>query len=342
MASFKNLTGAKLIVTDEFGLPVTIEAGATKSGLSNYFERYTSKYQTGENVLLQRIGDLDPNVILNAAPSAIIEEENMAVRPSQGWKPTLGLRWGDPGKNPSNIVAGYGDVDNNGVQEVPNDALRLRRIGFDTSLDTIARQVDTRYLGMMKASIIASPDVESFAPGALNGGGGADRQFTLTEKYPEYNGKIATEADVANPIFGKLLTLNKGYTAWGTFVYHDDSENKDFIGGFVVSGLTVSVTDDTCGGALTELTGTFVGNSTGTLTWTRSGGQAADTISTIIYYNRGVVNGTTANAYYDTGDNIRRFYEINANTGTAGILILTETGILEILHSTAISFTAWS
>jgi hypothetical protein len=156
--SYKNVTGAKLIVTNELGLMISFAAGETKSsadfsGVTNYLERFTSAYLTAPDILLQRVGNLDGDGIVS---QPVIEEENMAVRPSLPNRGTEGVQWGPVGGDRRTgtvwtekvVAAGYADDTGTGIPGLANNATRLRRVGFVPEFDKIARQIDTRYVGV--------------------------------------------------------------------------------------------------------------------------------------------------------------------------------------------------
>ena len=152
----------------------------------------------------------------------------------------------------------------------------------------------------------------------------------LTAVPAEYNGRRATAADVANATYGSLLTEGQYYTAFGTLTVHDANVDTDSTVGFKISGTTVTLADATFGGAVTSVAGAFV-CSTGVLTLTRTGGQATDTIAATVNYAKAVSTATLANTYYDAGDNIRGWYEVSANTASAGILLCTDYGVFQFL-----------
>jgi len=332
MATYKNVTGALLVVTDEFNIRRTFDAGATISGLSTYLDRYTDAVVSGDDILLKRVGNKDNTY--SYLPAPVIEEENMAVRPSAPNELTQGLVWGTPGGvRTADLTMGFTDP-------TSNTATRLRRIGFNTELDTRGRQVDTRYLDVKPAAILAVNGSKVFTGATLDQGGGAVRALTLTTVPAEYNGRRATAADVANSIYGSLVVLDEYYTAFGTLTYHDDSAAVSTTTGFVISGTTVTLVDNTFGGACTSLTATFV-CATGVITFTRTGGQGADTIAATVYYAKACTTAATTNALYDKADEIRGWYEVSASTSLAGILLLTDYGVYQFLAA-GNAIEAWS
>ena len=335
MASFTNLTNARVIVSDEFGIQIGFEPGETLTGQSNYLARFTSSFLTNpEDIVLQLNGNLDTEAVQK---SAVVEEENMAVRPSQGNRPTQGVNWTQVGGvRSADIPLGHADMANN--------ALRLRKMGFQPEFDDAGRQIDTRHCGLKSVKDLGVLTSEDHAANALDEGGGADAVTTLTVGPAEYNGRRATAADVANGTYGSLLNEGQYYTAFGTFTYHDDSEASDFLGGFAISGTTVTVTDATAGTALTALTAAFV-CSTGVLTWTRSGGEAVDTIASTTLYAAGISTATIANTNYDAVDAIRGDYWIDVLTvgsGENGLLRFSDDGILSIIVGDNPAFVAWT
>lgn len=329
MATFRNATQAKVIVNDEFGLPVSFEPGETKGGVSNYLERYTSAYQSGEDILLVRVGSLDTTVLDGTdLPSPVIEEENMAVRPAAPNSATQGLNTQIGGVRTSDIPAGFIDT--------TNTSTRLRRVGFNTELDLEARQIDTRYLSIKPIALLAQPDNQTFALAALDQGGGSNtRAFTITNNPVEVNGRRATATDAAHSVYGSLLTEGQYYTAFGTVSFDDAGGGGalESIVGFVISGTTVTLTDATLGGNLTSLAGAFVA-STGVLTWTRTGGASGDEIGMTIYFSTAVTSASEANAVFGpSGSNpgeVRGTYEVGSGSGTPGLLTFTENGIFEV------------
>lgn len=351
MAVFTNVTGSKLIVTDELGLPITFEAGEQKAGLSNYLNQYTSTYKSGEDILLRLDSDLDNADDLFGAdlPSAVIEEENMAVRPAAPNSATQGVRSTPGGVRGATtteqvVAAGFSDT--------ANSSTRLKRIGLNTEQDTEKRQVDTRYLGVKPAKAIAVNDTESFASADFSAN---PRNFTMTAPNTsggppiESNGRKATADDAANSIYGSLLTEGNYYTAWGFGVATDDGSGDTLTFGFSIrhNGTSEVVTTTSqlaaaWDGGVQRFTfsGAFV-PSTGVLGWTAAGGfAAADEISTTIYYAAAIDDATVANAVYGpsstvfgvagTAPEVRGTYEVNARTSTAGILTFTEEGIFEL------------
>lgn len=340
MTTYRNSTQAKIIVNDEFGLPVSFEPGETKSGLSNYLENFTSTYKTGEDILLTRIGSLDSTVLDGSdIPSPVIEEENMAVRPASPNRATQGLNAQIGGVRTSNLVAGYSDLANNST--------RLRRIGFNTELDTEARQIDTRYLSVKPAALLAQNGTQTFALAALDQGGSTNtRAFTVTANPVEVNARRATATDAAHSVYGSLLTEGQYYTAFGTISFDDAGGGGalESIVGFVISGTTVTLTDATLDGNLTSLVGAFVA-STGVLTWTRTGGAATDEIGMTIYFATAVTTSAEANAVFGpSGTNpseVRGTYEVGSGSGNPGVLIFLENGILQI-KAAGNAFTAYT
>jgi len=332
MATYKNVTGALLVVTDEFNLRKTFDIGATVSGLSTYLDRYTDAVVSGDDILLKRVGDKDNTY--SYLPAPVIEEENMAVRPSAPNELTQGVIWGTPGGvRTADLVAGYSDP-------TSNTATRLRRIGFNTEQDTRGRQVDTRFLDIKPAAILAVNGSQVFTASALSAGTGGDRVCTLTTVPAEYNGRRATATDVANAIYGSLVELDEYYTAFGILTYHDNSANVSTTTGFAITGTTVTLVDATFGGACTSVVGAFV-CATGVLTLTRTGGQATDTIAATVYYAKACTTAATVNVLYDSTDKIRGWYEVSALTSNAGVLLLTDYGIYQYLAA-GNTITAWS
>ncbi len=343
MAIYTNTSGAKIVVTDEFGLPVSFEPSETKRGLSNYLERYTSAVQTGIDILLLRVGGLDQNVLDGSdIPSAVIEEENMLVRPSAPNRATQGVRLGEPGKDPVALVAGYADVAADGTPGVANDATRLRRVGMNTELDAIARQIDTRYVGV-KSSIELSVD-ETFTDGAavsIAGGTAATDIDTITT-IVRVNGRRATFADTQNSVYGSLLTEGAYYTSFGSITCLDNGSGTDIIG-FRLIGI-----DDEAFTTFTNVawtSPTLVLTDGNTITMTITGGAGGDTILMTANFVQDLYDGVTTNVHYDNTDNLRGWYSVGAHATTgvaAGMLLLTEDGILQIIDGAAIDFTAWS
>lgn len=340
MAKFTNISGAKLVLNNEFGLPVCFEIGETKAGLSNYLERYTSTYQTGENILLQRVGALDAGVMDGGVPVAAIEEENLAVRPSQPNSATQGVNWTQVGGvRTQAIPSGYVDAD--------NSATRLRRVVFNSETDAIARQIDTRYLDVQPAIVISKADSQTFVAAALDQGGGTERAFTLTDIPAEYNGRRASAADVANEVYGSLLTEGTYYTAFGIAVLTDPASGDTCRIGFRILANTVTTTSQAAaswsGGVQRfTVTAAFV-NTTGVLTWTRVGGDAADTISSVVLYNIGITTAAQSDAAWNVGDNKRGWYFVTTDNATnAGLLFLNEHGTLHIVNGGNPTFVAWS
>jgi hypothetical protein len=350
MASFRNVSSGKLVLTDEFGLIVSFEPGETKGDLSNYLERFTSAYITSaEDILLARVGSLDPP---GTVPVAGLEEENVAVRPSASNQATLGVfgnTQGRPGGfKADNILTDGSDlVPTTFGSDEDNTAPRLARVVFDTEGDMQRRQIDTRYLGVRGAAEIASRDDEVLAGGTLSTGGGSDT-FTaapLSTVPVDLNGVEATAEDSNDSVFGGLIEEGSFYTAFGKFIFTDASAATSYNVGFSVSGdNTVTIDDDepVAAGAVTALTGTF-DNTTGVLAITRVGGTAADSVATIlVIYGKAVIDGATANSFYDADDDIRGFFEVSELVSDAAVLILTENGIFEFLDGSAVVFTAWS
>lgn len=338
MATYRNITGAKLVVQNEFHLPVTFEPGETKSGLSNYLERYTSTYITDpEDLMLARVGALDGE---GEVPVAVIEEENMAVRPSKPNVDTLGVNWGKVGGvRSSAIPAGYVDPTNAA-------STRLRRIGFDTEDDTVARQIDTRYLDVKENILLAANASHVDAAVDISAGSG-DVDLDTATTVVKRNGRRVTAADVANGVYGSLLTEGEYVTAFGTAALHDDAGTAaDQTIGFVVRGAggagNWEVTDTTVGGL--TVTNIELADAD-TLTWTITGTAASDTLTATVFFAQDVYNATTANTQYDADDGLRGWYNVTADATTgvvAGVLLLTDDGILHMLDAAAIDFVAWS
>jgi len=341
MATFTNRSGAKLVVNDEFGLPVCFEPGETKSSVSNYLERYTSTYQTGEDILLTRVGALDPDVNDGGVPSAVIEEENMAVRPSQPNQATSGVYWGVPGKSNTAIPAGYGNplVPANDT----NSAVRLRRIGFDTEADTRRRQIDTRYLDVKDNIEIAVR--QAFTDGAAVdiSGGSAATDFDDVSTVIRMNGIRATAADCANPVYGSLLTEGTYYTAFGSIVCYDDSETATDTIGFTLTGTNVETFT-----SFTDVLWTapaLVLTDGDTITMSITGGAANDTVLMTANFAQDISTSARADAFYDSTDEIRGWYQtvLNSTTSTAaGVMLFTDAGVLQMLHGDQVDFTAWT
>lgn len=173
MASFTNITGASAVITDEFGYSTLFAKDETKTGLSNYFERYTSTYVTGENVLLRRVGDLDaPGTV----PVAAIEEENIAVRPSASNRATQGVVGTSPGgiKNAvSSTILPTSFID------VVNNAPRLQRVAFNPENDTAGRQIDTEFIGVR--STLELDELAGVAAGTIVDGASVDSNFDAAD-----------------------------------------------------------------------------------------------------------------------------------------------------------------
>ena len=347
MATFTNISGAKLVVNNEFGLPVSFEISETKNNVSNYLERFTSTFQSGEDIMLLRVGNLDPEIGGDGVPTAVIEEENMAVRPSQSNDATQGVAWGAVGGvRSADIPRGY--VDTEGT--LNNTATRLQRVGLDTELDIAARQIVTRELGVKNILSIAVKDSETFTGAALDQGGGADRAFTLgtagaaLDPPIQLSGRVATAADAANALYGSLLTEGQYYTAFGSLVFDDAGGGTTLVNvGFAISALTATLTDATCGGHVTSLTATMVA-STGIITWVRTGGASADEIAMVCNYTQAQGTGAIVDGNYDSTDNIRGWYEVpeaSVGTNVGGVLMITDAGIYDLLES-AVNFTVWS
>jgi hypothetical protein len=169
MASFTNVSGGLLVVGDEFGITSSFSKDETKTGLSNYFERYTSTYVTGENILLTRVGDLDaPGTV----PVAGIEEENIAVRPSASNRSTQGVVGNAPGgikdADPSAVVA-------TSFVDLANNAPRLQRVVFNTENDLARRQIDTELIGVR--STLELDELAVVSAGTIVDGATVDTNF---------------------------------------------------------------------------------------------------------------------------------------------------------------------
>jgi len=342
MATYTNISGAKLVVNDEFGLPVSFEPGETKRNLSNYLERYTSAVQTGIDILLQRVGGLDQDVLDGVdVPTAVIEEENMAVRPSQPNRATDGVRWGEPGKNPSAAVAGYPGVAADGTPGTANNATRLRRVAFNTEQDAERRQIDTRYLSIKPNLDLAVADEHEDAAVSI-AAGTADIDLDTAATVIKINGRRATYADTQNPVYGSLLTEGTYYTAFGTISCLDNGSGTDLIG-FRLIGI-----NDEAFTAFTNVAWTspsLTVTDADTIQMAATGCAAGDTVTATVLFAQDIYNGATADAAYDSTDEIRGWFEVSANATTgvaAGMLVCTENGILHLLDAAAIAYTAWS
>ncbi len=341
MATFKNTSGAKLIVNDEFGLPVSFEPGETKANVSNYLERYTSTFQSGLDILLKRIGTLDLNVNEGGVPVAVIEEENMAVRPSQPNQATQGVFWGEPGKSNTAIPAGYGNPLISSSDT--NSSTRLQRIGFNTQDDIQRRQIDTRFLDVKPDIDIAVS--QRFTDGAAVSiaGGTAAVDFDTASTIIKINGRRATAADCANEVYGSLLTEGTYYTAFGSIVCHDDSESATETIGFRLIGI-----NDEAFTAFTDVAWTapaLAVTDADTITMTITGGAASDTVLMTANFAQHIATSAAANLYYDSDDELRGWYAVSAHATTgaaAGVLLMTDNGVLQILHGDQVDFTAWT
>ena len=177
--SYKNLTPGQLVVNNEFNIPITFTAGqtlssATHPAITSYLERFTSAYLTAPDILLQRVGTLD-GTEGDRIRIANVEEENMSVQPSQGWRATSGVKWGSVGGDRRTgaawteqvVPAGFADdAGNTGIPGLANNAPRLHRVAWDPSSDAIGRQIDTRYVGVKTLGdlgITLTPDFGSAA-----------------------------------------------------------------------------------------------------------------------------------------------------------------------------------
>lgn len=335
MATFINISGAQLYLNDEFGLPVCFAIGESKTGLSNYMSRYTSAVATGENVVLRLVGALDPDTMHGTIPVAAIEEENVAVRPSDPDAASQGVYWGVPGKSNTAIVAGYSDA--------ANTSTRLQRVVFNTANDLPRRQIDTRYLDVKPASTLAPTATHVDAAEPIDGNT-ADILLDTVSSVIEPNGRRATAADCANLIYGSLLTEGQYYTAFGSILCHDASKEDETIG-FALRGVsTATFTPFTSTIEWDTLALAIKGGGTGnTLTMTIAHGAGGDTVAATVYFAQAVSTATRANAL--GLDANRGWYSMTANATTqavAGVLLLTEDGALQIITGASPTFVAWS
>lgn len=213
MATFTNVTNGFLIITDQFGVSHSFQAGETKSGLSNYFERFTSAYLSGEKILLRRTGNLDdPGLI----PVAGIEEENLAIQPGAPNPETSGIYGnidstpgGFKGTAASDIVATtFADSD------AINTSDRRRKVVFNPVNDDRGREIDTRYLG-----IRSSEDLDVLAEQAAGTIASAADVDTYFDAADGIRGTFFVDSGVLliltnTGIFEIADSTNPTFTAW--------------------------------------------------------------------------------------------------------------------------------
>lgn len=331
MAKFKNITGGRLIVMNELGLPVGFEPDEELSGLSNYLEIFTDTYRTGEDVVLRRIGDLDVNEEGQVVPVAGIEEENLVVRPSA----------------PNDASVFYPDGDDT------NEAPRLARVVFDTEDDTPRRQIDTRFLDVKPALTRLQNETLTDGGSAENTDldiSGGTTSGVINNPPVAYAGRRATASDVANSIYGSLLTEGKYYKGFGTCLVYDADIGGDtnYTIGFVIAGDgTVTQTANPAGVSVTVTLSYDVSHQE--IDIVAVGAGANDYCTITFYYAQTLSTGALVNDEYDSDDEIRGWYAAENADMINGILgypvttlLLTDQGIHEYPDGGTIEFTAWT
>jgi hypothetical protein len=209
MAKFKNISAGTATLTDENGIPYTFGSDETRSGLSNYFAKYTNMFMS--RPILRLVGDLDEN---GEIPVASSRNENTIV---------------SPGANrPYSYTAQPTDSPNPSVHPVTivNLDERRKRLVLDVSQEEpdAFRRVNAGFIGFKTPPTllaIAETDLDVAGLNAVvtvefdEAAWAKSSGITATEELA--TGNLAVEFDKNYTIFGKAVTTKAVGGAKGTF-----------------------------------------------------------------------------------------------------------------------------
>ena len=138
------------------------------------------------------------------------------------------------------------------------------------------------------------------------------------------------------------MTEGTYYTAFGSVTCLDNGTGTEVLG-FRLIGINDEAFTTPATIAWTNLALTVTDGDT--IQMSITGGAGGDTVAATVLFAQDVNTSARADALYDSTDELRGWYAVEANATTgaaAGVLLMTDSGILQILHGDQVDFTAWS